>query len=284
MTARTDISSPEPKVAVLLAVHTGADPTQLEEALASMRQQTHRNLQLLVYCDGPVSAEHDAAIARHLWTESGIDRVVRGVRPAGLPTGLNCLIELALQDTSIEYLARMDADDISMPQRIERQLAFLRDHPRVSIVGAWCIEFSQPGVPLFHKKMPSDPFEITRAMLFRSALAHPTVMFRRAVFERGHRYDPQLLVMQDYELWSRLISAGEVISNVPQYLLWFRIGTGFHSRRHGFRRAWDEVGLRFNYARRAGLLGPKHLAGLLALFLVRVAPGPVKRLAYRHLR
>ena len=68
-----------------------------------------------------------------------------------------------------------------------------------------------------------------------NALAHPTVMFRRGVFERGHRYDTRCVIMQDYELWSRLILAGEIISNVPEYLLWFRIGDSFFSRRHGLR-------------------------------------------------
>jgi hypothetical protein len=90
--------------------------------------------------------------------------------------------------------------------------------------------------------------------------------------------------MQDYELWSRLIIAGEVIANVPEYLLWFRVGDGFFNRRNGMRRAWDEVRLRLDFARRSGQFRPMQLAGLLALFLVRVMPGPVKRLAYKHRR
>lgn len=279
--------SPEfdrPQVAVLMCVHRGADPAQFDESLASMLAQTHRTLRLFVYCDGPLRAEHEQAMARHLRTDEGIDRIVRSERPAGLPTGLNTLIDLALQYPEIEYMARMDADDISLPERIARQLGYLGEHPEVTIAGTWCIEFSEPNVPLFHKRLPVDAAEVPRSMLFRSALAHPTVMFRRGVFERGHRYDPRLLVMQDYELWSRLIVAGEVISNVPEYLLWFRIGDGFFNRRHGLRRAWDEVGLRFDYARRSGLFRLSHLPGLAALFLVRVMPGPVKRLAYKHLR
>lgn len=274
----------QPSVAVLMCVHKGADAAQFEEALASMRAQTHRDLRLFVYCDGPLLPAHEAVIARLLHIEAGGDELIRGERPAGLPTGLNRLIDLAMADPSIEFLARMDADDISMPQRIERQLDFLREHPAVSILGTWCIEFTQPDVPEFHKRLPSDAADVPRSMLFRSALAHPTVMFRRGVFERGHRYDPKLLVMQDYELWSRLIIAGETISNVPEYLLWFRIGDGFFHRRHGVRRAWDEVGLRLRFARRSGQFRLRHLAGLLALFLVRVMPGSVKRLAYKHLR
>lgn len=273
-----------PSVAVIMSVHAGADPSQFAEALTSMRTQTHRNLRLFVFCDGPLQHAHEEVLARLLHTGHGQDTVVRGDRPAGLPTGLNRLIDLAMADPSIEFMARMDADDISMPQRIERQLAYLRDNPAVSIVGTWCIEFNEPNVPTFHKQLPSDAREVPRSMLFRSALAHPTVMFRRSVFERGYRYDPALLVMQDYELWSRLIVAGEVISNVPEYLLWFRVGDGFFNRRHGTRRAWDEIGLRLRFARRSGLFRLSHLPRLLALFLVRVMPSAIKRLAYKHLR
>ncbi|TXH59668.1 MAG: glycosyltransferase [Burkholderiaceae bacterium] len=280
-----DPQSPtEPVVAVLLCVHAGADAGQFDEALASMREQTHRRLSLYVYCDGPLKPDHEAIIAKRLRLADGVDHVVRAERAAGLPTGLNRLIELALSDPEVGFLARMDADDISMPQRIERQVVFLGAHPEVTIAGTWCIEFTEPNVPLFHKRLPERPSDVPRAMLLRSALAHPTVMFRRAVFERGHRYDPKFLVMQDYELWSRLIIAGEQIANVPEYLLWFRIGDGFFNRRHGMRRAWNEVMLRLDFARRSRQFGPKHLAGLVALFLVRVMPGPVKRLAYRHRR
>lgn len=270
-------------VAVLMAVHRGADPAHLHEALASVKAQTHRALRLFVYCDGPLDAAHEAALAQHL-DVAGPDRLLRGERSQGLPTALNALIEAALEDPSIGHLARMDADDISVPERIERQLAFLAAHPQVSIAGTWCIEFNEPGVALFHKKLPAGRDEVARAMLFRNALAHPTVMFRRAVFERGYRYDPRYKVMQDYELWSRLIVAGESISNVPDYLLWFRVGDAFYGRRAGFKRARDEVTLRLRYARRAGLFRPTQLFGLAALFLVRVMPGGIKRLAYKHLR
>jgi hypothetical protein len=272
------------RVAVLMCVHAGASPHEFDEALRSMRAQSHPDLHLYVFCDGPLKPAHEEVLSRHLDAGSGRDHIIRGAQPAGLPTGLNVLIEHALQDREVTFLARMDADDIALPQRIERQLKFLHERPEVTVAGTWCIEFTEPGVPSFHKKMPSERADVARAMLMRNALAHPTVMFRRGVFERGHRYDARQVIMQDYELWSRLIVAGEVISNVPDYLLWFRIGDGFFNRRHGVRRAWDEVRLRLRYARRSGLLRPQHLMGLGALFLVRVMPSSAKRFAYKHLR
>lgn len=271
------------KVAVLLSVHRGADAAQLDEALASMRAQTHSPLYLYVYADGPLDAAHEYVLTRHL-DERGGDLLVHGESARGLPTGLNTLIDAALQDRTIEFLARMDADDLSEPARITRQLEFFDQNPQVSVAGTWCIEFETRGEPLFSKQLPTEPDAVERAMLLRNALAHPTVMFRRAVFERGFRYDPDFLVMQDYELWSRLLLAGVVISNVPEYLLWFRVNRGFYGRRHGWQRAWSEVRLRLRHARRRGRLRPGLLLALGGLFAVRVMPAPIKRLAYRHLR
>lgn len=281
---RQVIPTGRPHVAVLMAVHAGADPTHLDEALSSMRTQTYRALRLFVYADGPLDAAHEAVLARHLDTRAGRDSLLRGKTSMGLPTGLNALIDAALQDPSIAYLARMDADDISVPERIAQQVAHLEAHPEVSVLGTWCIEFTTPGVPHFHKRLPTNPAEVPGFMLYRSPLAHPTVMFRRNVFEAGHRYSPAMMVMQDYELWARLIKAGWLISNVPEYLLWYRMAEGFYGRRTGLKRAWREVRLRWDYARASGQMKPAHIFGFLGLFAVRVSPVAVKRLAYKYLR
>jgi glycosyltransferase involved in cell wall biosynthesis len=280
----TDALGHQPSVAVLMAVHAGDDSGHLDEALASMRAQTYENLRLFVYCDGPLPSEHEMVLARYLRCATGFDCVVRGDTPAGLATGLNRLIDHALCDPEIEFMARMDADDVSVPHRIARQVEFLRGAPEVTVVGTWVIECAVPGKPTFYKRLPSDPDSVKRFMLYRSPLAHPTVMFRRRVFERGHRYNISLSIMQDYELWSRLVLAGEVISNVGEYLLWFRMTDGFFQRRGGLARAWGEARMRFAYARQTRQLTPLHLVGVGALFIVRLLPGALRRVAYQRLR
>lgn len=270
-----------PGVAVLMAVHAGANPDHFAEAVASIRAQTAANVRLYLWCDGPLPAAHEAVIDA---TCVPVDVVLRSPRPVGLPAGLNRLIDAALADPCIGFLARMDADDISLPARLERQLAFLHRHADVSIVGTWVVEFTLPDVPLFHKRLPTSPEEARRFMVYRSPLAHPTVIFRRAVFEAGHRYDHALLQAQDYELWSRLLLAGFEISNVPEYLLWYRMAGDFYGRRTGWSRAVTELKERLRYARASGLLRPRHVLGLASLFLIRIAPVGIKRLAYRALR
>lgn len=267
-----------------MSVHAGAEVAHLTEALCSLREQTYPNIRLFVYCDGPLSPEHERVLSIYLNLDTNCDILIRDPRSLGLPTGLNCLIDKAIQQPEIEYFARMDADDISLPERIRLQVEFLQQHADVSIVGTWCIEFTKPGVPMFHKKLPTSDEEVKKFMLFRSPLIHPTVMFRRAVFEEGHRYDAKLTMMQDYELWSRLVIAGHRISNIPEFLLWYRMAEGFFSRRTGSRRAATEVQMRIQYARQAGMLRPLNYLKYSSFFLVRISPVWLKRLAYRHLR
>ncbi|NUZ08182.1 glycosyltransferase [Piscinibacter koreensis] len=273
-----------PAVAIIMSVHREADVGHFEEAMASLRAQTYRELHLFIFADGPLLLGHEAVLEKHLALTSGNDRLLRSERSGGLPVALNRLIDAALGNSGIAYLARMDADDICMPERIERQVAFMQQHRDIAVCGTWCIEFTEPGVAAFHKKLPTDPEAIPAFMLTRVPVAHPTVMFRRDVLEEGHRYDPTLPRMQDYELWSRLVVAGHRFSNVPEYLLWYRMAPGFYSRRTGIARAWVEIAMRLRYARKAQRMGLGLMLRLAAFFLVRVSPESVKRLAYRHLR
>jgi Glycosyl transferase family 2 len=279
--------SGEPKklnrVAVLICVHADADPTEFDQALASMKTQTYSDLRLYVYCDGPLQPAHEEVLSFRLDTSSGRDHIVRGDRPAGLPTGLNALIDRAMADPQITFLARMDADDISLPERVERQVQFFRQHFDVSIVGTWCVEFTQQNVPLYYKVLPTSDAEIKKFMLFRNPLAHPSVMFRRSVFEDGYRYDAKCIINQDYELWSRLLVAGYRISNVPEFLLWFRVGNSFFSRR-GYRRAIADVTMRIQYAKRSNLMHPFNYIKYVALFALRISPLWIKKIAYLRLR
>ena len=273
-----DTAPVRPRVGVLLPVHAGADPEHFREALLSMRAQEGVDTRIFLGCDGVLLPAHERVIDELV---DPTDVVLRSDRRSGVSLTLNRTIEAALGDSTIEFLARMDADDISVPRRLLQQAQFLRERPHIAVVGSWCIEFARPGVATFHKRLPCAAADVRRTMIHRSPLAHPSVMFHRRVFEAGFRYDPSYDGAEDYELWFRLLQAGVGISNVPEYLLWFRTSPGLLARRSGWRRGATEVRLRLQYARAVGLLRPWHYLGFAALMLVRVAPAPLRRLAYR---
>lgn len=267
-----------PLVGVLLPVYSGTDAGHFREAVLSLRAQEGVAMRIYFGLDGVLSQAHERVVDE-LVEESDI--VLRADRQSGIAQTLNRAIEAALGDPSIQFFARMDADDISVPQRLRRQSLFLDTNPEISVVGSWCVEFRKPGVAAFLKKLPTSKPEVLKKMVYRSALAHPSVMFHRRVFEAGFRYDTSYEGVEDYELWSRLLLSDVGVSNLPEYLLWFRISPGLYERRSGWRRGAAEISLRFHYARSAGLLRPWHLIGFAALFLVRVLPVPLKKMAYR---
>jgi GT2 family glycosyltransferase len=267
-----------PRVGVLLPVYAGADAAHFREAVLSLRAQEDVEMRIFLGCDGALSTAHERVIDD---LAGAADVILRSDARSGLSRTLNRTIEAALGDPSITFLARMDADDLCVPRRFAKQARFLASHPEVGVVGSWCVEFSEPGVPSFHKQLPSAPSDVRRIMVYRSPLAHPTVMIHRRVFEAGFRYDPAYDGAEDYELWSRLALAGIGISNVPEYLLWFRMSSDLFARRAGWRRALTEVSLRVRYARGAGLLRPWHYLGLGGLMLVRILPVSMKKWAYR---
>jgi len=274
-----------PRIAVLIAVHAGANEEHFDAAVKSIIDQTYTNTHIYLYADGPLTSGQEDVAAKYLRSDTGQDQFVRGTRPRGLAVGLNCLIEAALSDPSIEYFVRMDADDICVPQRFERQVDFMDANRSISVSGTWCIEFSVFGRPTFHKKLPTTPERISLFMVTRSGLIHPSVIIRREVLEAGHRYNASIIQAQDLELWCRLLLDGNEFANLPEYLLWYRVASSsFYSRRAGWSRGWLEVKLHLTYAWQAKLLRPEHLIKLALLFILRVSPESVKRFAYARLR
>jgi hypothetical protein len=207
-----------------MSVYNGA--ATLPEALAGALAQTWRDFELLVIDDG--STDDSPAILaacadRRL-------RVVRNERNLGLTASLNRGLALAQG----EYIARMDADDISLPQRLARQVSFLDANMGVAACGTWVETFGERGEIW---RFPPKDEDIRSELLFVNVLAHGSVMLRRAALAaHGLRYDERHVRGQDYDLWVRL-SCHAKLANLPEVLLRYRL----HSLQAG---AADSAGQR----------------------------------------
>lgn len=274
----------EPRVAVIMSVTGSDDANHLKLALTSIKQQDYALVKLFVYCDGALGADVGRVLKEFLEDGTSGDVVIHGDIQMGLAFGLNRLINSVLRYPDIEFIARMDADDFSMRHRISTQVAFLLSNPTLAVVGSWCIESQDMIKPNFYKKLPCDFHCLREFSLMRSPLVHPSVMFRRYVFEDGFRYDDDLKVMQDYDLWTRLILEGYELANIPEYLLWFRISDGFFGRRAGFKRAIREILMRVRYGRASRLFKARHALLYIGLFILRTGPSSLKRFCYARLR
>ena len=257
-----------PAVSVLMSVRDGAP--WVVDAVASALAQTDPDLELIVVDDGSTDGTA-AALA-------GFDdprlRVER--RPAaGLTPSLNRALDLA----RAPLVARLDADDVALPERIERQRRFLDAHPDVGLLGTAAREVDAAGRPVAVVTPPLDDRALRRALVRRNPFVHSSVMMRRRVLDRVGGYDPALAVAQDYELWMRM-SAVTRLANLPEPLVVRRLVPGRVSAVRDDERLLAEARVRWR-ALREGLY-PWWCAVFLARPLAARAVPRGLRAALRH--
>ena len=199
-----------PRITVLLPVWNGE--TFLASAIESILQQTFSSLELIVIDDG--STDASAAIAESFARADDRVRLIRRAHE-GLSPALNAGIAAARG----EYIARMDADDISLPHRLQTQVAYLDAHPKCVAAGAWIEVIDDAGHYLGRKTFVQTHEQIAAA-LYRGAspIAHPTIIARLDVLRDAGGYDARRYPSEDLDLWFRLAGRGE-LANLGEALL-----------------------------------------------------------------
>lgn len=197
-----------PLISVLLPVYNGGK--YLREAVTSILGQTYENFELIIINDG--STDNTMGVI-NLFNDDRIKVISRA--NLGLITSLNEGIDIA----SGEWIARMDADDIALPQRFERQLAWLQE-TGADICGSWVSRFGSEEKRIVRPQEKDDEIKID--LLFYSSFVHPSVLGRAAVFKKL-RYDQDTVRAEDYDLWFRAAVAGYTMTNIPEVLLLYRV-------------------------------------------------------------
>jgi hypothetical protein len=203
-------------VTVLMAVYNEARfaPAAVESILG----QTFADFEFLIIDDG--STDSSAGYLRDLY-----DPRVRPLRNAG-NLGLTRSLNKGLDAARGEYIARMDADDIALPDRLAGQVAFLDDNPHVGIVGSSRILIDENDQEIAVAHAAEDDLAIRWKCLLGNPFAHPTVMLRRSIFDQHHLcYDESFRTAQDYELWSRILMHTQG-ANLREPLLRYRLRDG----------------------------------------------------------
>jgi glycosyltransferase involved in cell wall biosynthesis len=198
----------DPKVSVVLPVHNGMPYLKL--AVASILSQSFSAFELIVVDDGSTdgSSEYLASI------EDPRVRVIRKVSG-----GVAATLNFGIGQARTEYIARMDADDIAYPQRL--QLQYERMKGGGVLVGALADVIDESGNLTGEELNPLSDTAIRWSLLFRSSFVHPSVMFCRHAFEATGGYDPGFEVAQDFDLWTRMSRFG-ALSNLEERLISYR--------------------------------------------------------------
>lgn len=217
------------KYSVLMAVYKNDDAEFLRRALASIYEdQTKKPDEIVVVFDGPLTdslynvlnefAEDKADVVRYLCEKEN--------------KGLGEALRIGSQLCTGDYIFRMDADDISHPERFEKQSAYVEAHPEVDVLGTDIAEFYESHLEekLRIRSCPTAHGEIVKMGKKRNPMNHVSVCIKKEALMQCGGYE-SLFLLEDYLLWLKMIAAGRVLANVNEPLVYVRIGNGFHSKR-----------------------------------------------------
>ena len=227
----------QPIVSVIMGLYDGDKPEWLKSSIDSILSQTYSNFEFIVVLDGVKKAVLSQIVANYALRDSRI-RIVRLPVNMGLARVLNSAISISQG----EFIVRMDADDISPPERIECLVKFMLLNPDVDVAGSYTLEFSdEHDISVGHiVKYPYVHEEMRSCMLRRNPLAHPSAIFRPNFFEKAGSYPLFSIRNEDTLHWLNGFKAGCRFANLPKVLYFVRYDSTNSGRRAGFRKSFSD--------------------------------------------
>lgn len=202
-------------------------------AVESILSQTYKDFDFFIQYDGAIRREVDKYLSNIIDERVKINKRNEN---KGLAYSLNELLCIVMP-MGYEYIARMDADDISLSNRFERQIEYFEAHPELECLGTWAIEITSNGDEYYKKKMPDTNEACLELFRKRDPMIHPTVMFRNSYIEKAGLYALDTFFGEDTMMWAQGFAAGCKLGNVPEYLFKFRLDNKFFERRRGWKYA-----------------------------------------------
>lgn len=263
------------KFSVLMPVYHRESPDYLQQSLASLAIQTLPADEIVLVEDGPLGEPLDAVIAAY--------RRLLPIVSVPLPehVGLGAALRAGLDRCRGEYVARMDADDICVPVRFERQVQFLDDHWEVDVLGSAIEEFDvdlSGGRSI--RRLPRSSPELIRFARFRNPLNHMTAMLRKVSVLSAGSYQ-SYPGFEDYHLWARMLGLGYCLHNLEEILVQARCGKRMQNRRGGLAYMKREMAFQL-FLHEVGLVAASEcVRNILMRAPIRLAPNAVRSICYK---
>lgn len=225
-----------PEISIIMSVYNSQK--FLVESIESVINQTYRNFEFLIVDDA--STDNSNTILR---TYRGLDPRIQlweNTSNIGLTKNLNFLISKCKG----KFIARMDADDVCMDNRLQKQIdLFLKLGDEVVLIGSNAEVIDSYGVPIGLRRMPRKANDISRLVKYYNTINHPTVMIRHEVL-RAFRYNEKFRTSQDWDLWMRLTIAGHKCYNIQENLVQYRANSTYF-RRKRFSYRMNEIVIKY---------------------------------------
>lgn len=260
---------------VLLPVYCKELPEYLKVSVSSMLEQTLPPSEIVIVEDGELP-EHLENIVKDFEKNESIVKVIRFREHQGLGTVLN----RGVLECKYDYIARMDSDDISEPDRIEREWAVIQKDNTISMVGCIYDEFVTEGVMGAIRNLPETPEEIEKFAHKRNPFGHSSLLIeKRAILQAGNYRD--YAGVEDYDLWIRMLINNERCFNIQEPLVHVRAGRDFYNRRGGakyfvhLKKFFDE------YRKKGFFTMSEYTYTVSARAVVCLLPGNVRKKIYK---
>ncbi len=250
-----------PETSVLMSVYN--TERYLKDAIASILSQTYRNFEFIIVNDGSTDRTRD--IVLDYKKIDGRIVLIDNERNIGVTKSLN----IGLRAAKGDYIARMDPDDISLPGRLGKQLAYMKANPDIGLLGTYIKSMDENGRITGSWVYPSDDISIKWRLLFANALAHPSVVYRKELAIALNGYNEELESGIDFDLWVRM-SEMTKIHQLNEFLVMWRTHPGSITFKYGERRKRAHISIIKRHIE--GVIG-REITGAEAEELYRVAAG-----------
>lgn len=263
---------------VLMSVYMKEKPKYLDEALTSIENQTVVPSEIVLVEDGPLSTELQKVIDIHRRKFTNTFKVIKAIYNQGLGQSLR----LGTQFVSTDWIARMDSDDISVPDRFEIQLKEINKHPELALIGGQVQEFANSTLNIVgYRRVPTSESLLRQFIKWRSPFNHPTVMIKKKALQQVGGY-VSYGNLEDYYLWARIIVNNYHIANVDQVLVKMRVDEGMYQRRGGISNIKYFYRLRsFLFEHGLSSRREKILANIIMTINILI-PGIIRKFIYQH--
>lgn len=263
---------------VLMSVYYKEKPEYLKESMMSIFNQTVPTNDFVLVCDGELTDGLNGVISEMQKQFGNVLNVVRLLKNVGLGKALNEGIRHCKND----LVARMDSDDISYPNRCERQLCIFQNK-NIDIVSGTVEEFTNfPDDTYAKRVLPKNNDDIICFAKSRNPFNHPCVMYRKKAVQTAGGYQ-DFYLLEDYYLWVRMLMNGSIGYNLQEPILWMRAGNGMYKRRSGIKYARSQIAL-FKYMNEKEFIGKRQcLKSIVVRVGAAVAPGFLRKFMYEKI-
>jgi glycosyltransferase involved in cell wall biosynthesis len=208
--------SKTPLVSVVMPIKT-CNPIFLQKSVESILEQSLTDLELIVVMDsGGQSVDKPVLDVLEKFENDERLRIVRN-KKKGFVEALNC----GILSSRGEYIARMDADDISLSTRLEKQVEAAKQR-HLDLIGGWAYIIDEDGSIIGKLTPPTEALSIRRTIMLHNPFLHSAMLFKKSILKHSGLYNMTLYGAEDYDLWLRIVSLGYAYANLPDYVILLR--------------------------------------------------------------